>query len=141
MQLANYFELELETRKRIKAAIRYPSFVLVAIAVAMVILNIFVIPTFAGIFAKFGAQLPWATRVLLATSHFFVHYWWLMGLGVIALVAAWLHWISTPKGALRWHGYQLKLPIVGSIIERALLARFCRSFAMMLRAGVPLNSA
>lgn len=141
LQLANYFELELETRKRIKAAIRYPSFVLVAIAVAMVILNIFVIPTFAGIFAKFGAQLPWATRVLLATSHFFVHYWWLMGLGVIALVAAWLHWISTPKGALRWHGYQLKLPIVGSIIERALLARFCRSFAMMLRAGVPLNSA
>jgi hypothetical protein len=76
LQLANYFELELETRKRIKTAMRYPSFVLIAIGIAMVILNIMVIPVFAGMFAKFGVELPLATRILLATSHFFVHYWW-----------------------------------------------------------------
>ncbi|WP_270668990.1 MULTISPECIES: type II secretion system F family protein [unclassified Aeromonas] len=103
LQLANYFELELETRKRIKTAMRYPSFVLIAIGIAMVILNIMVIPVFAGMFAKFGVELPLATRILLATSHFFVHYWWVM-LGV-------------------------------------LLARFARSFSMMLKAGVPLNTA
>ncbi|WP_447828414.1 MSHA fimbrial biogenesis protein MshG [Aeromonas hydrophila] len=141
LQLANYFELELETRKRIKTAMRYPSFVLIAIGVAMVILNIMVIPVFAGMFAKFGVELPLATRILLATSHFFVHYWWVM-LGVLlAMVFGWRRWVSTVKGKLSWHRWQLKLPIVGTIIERSLLARFARSFSMMLKAGVPLNTA
>ncbi|WP_339329785.1 MSHA fimbrial biogenesis protein MshG [Aeromonas hydrophila] len=139
--LANYFELELETRKRIKTAMRYPSFVLIAIGIAMVILNIMVIPVFAGMFAKFGVELPLATRILLATSHFFVHYWWVM-LGVLlAMVFGWRRWVSTVKGKLTWHRWQLKLPIVGTIIERSLLARFARSFSMMLKAGVPLNTA
>ncbi|MCP1266812.1 MSHA fimbrial biogenesis protein MshG [Aeromonas hydrophila] len=141
LQLANYFELELETRKRIKTAMRYPSFVLIAIGIAMVILNIMVIPVFAGMFAKFGVELPLATRILLATSHFFVHYWWVM-LGVLlAMVLGWRRWVSTVKGKLTWHRWQLKLPIVGTIIERSLLARFARSFSMMLKAGVPLNTA
>ncbi|ENY72028.1 GspF family protein [Aeromonas diversa CDC 2478-85] len=141
LQLANYFELELETRKRIKTAMRYPSFVLIAIGVAMVVLNIFVIPTFAGMFAKFGVELPLATRILLATSHFFVHYWWLLLAALLGGVAGWRWWVSTPAGKLKWHRWQLRLPIVGDIIERSLLARFARSFAMMLRAGVPLNAA
>ncbi|OBR44643.1 MSHA fimbrial biogenesis protein MshG [Aeromonas dhakensis] len=141
LQLANYFELELETRKRIKTAMRYPSFVLIAIGIAMVILNIMVIPVFAGMFAKFGVELPLATRILLATSHFFVHYWWVM-LGVLlAMVFGWRRWVCTVKGKLTWHRWQLKLPIVGTIIERSLLARFARSFSMMLKAGVPLNTA
>ncbi|WP_429074271.1 MSHA fimbrial biogenesis protein MshG [Aeromonas hydrophila] len=141
LQLANYFELELETRKRIKTTMRYPSFVLIAIGIAMVILNIMVIPVFAGMFAKFGVELPLATRILLATSHFFVHYWWVM-LGVLlAMVFGWRRWVSTVKGKLTWHRWQLKLPIVGTIIERSLLARFARSFSMMLKAGVPLNTA
>lgn len=141
LQLANYFELELETRKRIKTAMRYPSFVLIAIGIAMVILNIMVIPVFAGMFAKFGVELPLATRILLATSHFFVHYWWVM-LGVLlAMMFGWRRWVSTVKGKLTWHRWQLKLPIVGTIIERSLLARFARSFSMMLKAGVPLNTA
>ncbi|UOV91754.1 MSHA fimbrial biogenesis protein MshG [Aeromonas hydrophila] len=141
LQLANYFELELETRKRIKTAMRYPSFVLIAIGIAMVILNIMVIPVFAGMFAKFGVELPLATRILLATSHFFVHYWWVM-LGVLlAMLFGWRRWVSTAKGKLTWHRWQLKLPIVGTIIERSLLARFARSFSMMLKAGVPLNTA
>jgi MSHA biogenesis protein MshG len=141
LQLANYFELELETRKRIKTAMRYPSFVLIAIGVAMVILNIMVIPVFAGMFAKFGVELPLATRILLATSHFFVHYWWVMLGMLLATVFGWRRWVSTVKGKLTWHRWQLKLPIVGTIIERSLLARFARSFSMMLKAGVPLNTA
>lgn len=141
LQLANYFELELETRKRIKTAMRYPMFVFIAIGIAMVILNIFVIPTFAGMFSKFGVELPLATRILLATSHFFVHYWWLLLLGLVAAIVSWRSWTSTQRGELAWHHWQLRLPIVGSIIDRSLLARFARSFSMMLRSGVPLNAA
>ncbi|MEH8103549.1 type II secretion system F family protein [Aeromonas veronii] len=141
LQLANYFELELETRKRIKTAMRYPSFVMIAIGIAMVILNIMVIPVFAGMFAKFGVELPLATRILLATSHFFVHYWWLLLAILAGMVFGWRRWVATTKGKLTWHRWQLKLPIVGTIIERSLLARFARSFSMMLKAGVPLNTA
>ncbi|MFV3350819.1 type II secretion system F family protein [Aeromonas veronii] len=141
LQLANYFELELETRKRIKTAMRYPSFVMIAIGIAMVILNIMVIPVFAGMFAKFGVELPLATRILLATSHFFVNYWWLLLAILAGIVFGWRRWVATTKGKLTWHRWQLKLPIVGTIIERSLLARFVRSFSMMLKAGVPLNTA
>ena len=56
-------------------------------------------------------------------------------------VVGWRRWVATTKGRLTWHRWQLRLPIVGSIIERSLLARFARSFSMMLKAGVPLNTA
>lgn len=141
LQLATYFELELETRKRIKTAMRYPSFVMIAIGIAMVILNIMVVPVFAGMFAKFGVELPLATRILLATSYSFVNYWWLLLAMLAGMVFGWRRWVATPKGKLSWHRWQLKLPIVGTIIERSLLARFARSFSMMLKAGVPLNTA
>lgn len=140
-QLAEYLELELETRKRIKTAMRYPIFVVMALVMAMVVLNIFVIPTFASLFAKFGAELPWTTRFLLATSHLFVNYWhWMLG-GTLGVIVLWRRWVSTPEGRYTWHSWQLRLMIVGPIITRTLLGRFARSFAMMLRAGVPLNTA
>jgi MSHA biogenesis protein MshG len=141
LQLTRYFELEMETRKRIKTALRYPSFVLMALVVAMVVLNIFVIPTFATMFARFGAELPWATKVLLATSHFFVSYWVALLVGAGLTILAVRYWLKTAAGLLFWHRNQLRLPIVGSILQRALMARFCRSFAMMLRSGVPINHA
>lgn len=141
LQLTRYFELEMETRKRIKTALRYPSFVLMALAIAMTILNIFVIPTFANIFTRFGAELPWATKVLLATSHFFVSYWPLLLVGSALSVFGIRRWLNTPQGKMFWHRIQLRLPIVGSILLRSLMARFCRSFAMMLRSGIPINQA
>ena len=141
LQLAEYLEQEIETRKRVKGAMRYPSFVLIALAVAMVILNIYVIPTFANMFAKFHAELPWTTKALLGTSSFFVNYWPFMLAFIIGSYIALKLWLNSPKGAYSWDKWKLKIPIVGSVIERSLLARFSRSFAMMLSAGVPLNTA
>ena len=140
-QLTDYLELEMETRRQIKTALRYPSFVLIAMSIAMVVLNIFVIPTFAGLFSRFGADLPWATRVLITTSTFMKTYWWLLSIGAIAVFFGIRYYISKPEGRLKWHQWQLKLPIVGSILTRALMGRFTRSFAMMLRSGIPINQA
>jgi len=137
-QLAEYLEKEQETRKQIKSAMRYPTFVLLFLAAAVVILNIYVIPVFAQMFSKFGVELPWTTRALLATSSFFVNYWSYMLIGIIGLVIWVKHWLSTPSGKLTWDRKKLRVPLVGSIIERALLARFGRSFSMMMAAGVPL---
>lgn len=138
LQLASYLEKEQETRKQIKAAMRYPMFVIMALIVAMVILNIFVIPVFANMFSSFGVELPWTTRALLATSSFFVNYWPYLLIGSIGGIWWVRRWMASDKGKLIWDEKKLRMPIVGSVIERALLARFGRSFAMMVAAGVPL---
>ncbi|KKO44939.1 MSHA biogenesis protein MshG [Arsukibacterium ikkense] len=141
LQLTYYFEQELETRKQIKQATRYPIFVLIALVVAMVVLNIFVIPQFANMFARFNAELPWSTQILLASSAFFINFWPLLLLCVIASIFAVSFYLQTPAGKLRWGRWQLKVPIIGSIVNRATLGRFARSFSMMLKAGVPITTA
>ena len=140
-QLGSYLQLEKDTRRRISAAVRYPMFVLIAISIAIVVLNIFVIPVFADLFTKFGANLPWATKILIGTSNFFVEQWPFILLFVVAVVFGIRYYVNTEEGELRWHRTKLALPIVGSILERATLSRFSRSFALMLHSGVPLIQA
>ncbi|GGK04324.1 type II secretion system F family protein [Pseudomonas matsuisoli] len=137
-QLSNYLELERETRKRIKQATRYPTFVLVAMAVALAIINLFVIPAFSKVFQQFHAQLPLPTRILIGTSNFFQHYWWLVLILIVGGLVAFFRWKKTDTGEVTWDRIKLRLPIVGGIFERIALARFTRTFAMMYRAGVPL---
>jgi MSHA biogenesis protein MshG len=138
-QIAGYLELERETRRRIQAATRYPMFVLVAISIAVVILNIFVIPAFASVFAKYGADLPWQTQAILGVSNFFVQFWPLMIFFIGAVVFGIQRYLQTEDGKYHWDRWKLKLPVVGSIFERIYLARFCNTFAMVSRAGVPLT--
>jgi MSHA biogenesis protein MshG len=141
LQLSFYLEREQETRKQIKAATRYPLFVIFAIVIAMVIMNMVVIPIFADMFTSLGAELPLMTRVLLASSHFFMTQWAYLLVGIITAIYFSKRYLKTPQGQYKWDKLKLRLPIVGNIFERTLLARFSRSFSMMLVAGVPLTSA
>jgi len=140
LQLALYFEREQETRKRIKSALRYPTFVLIALAIAMFILNLFVVPVFTQMFERFDTELPIMTRVLIGTSNFFVNYWWLLIIVIVGGIFAVKQYVNSTNGRLKWDKFKLKLPVVGSIIERSLLSRYSRSFSMILRAGVPLTA-
>lgn len=137
-QIAEYQELEKDTRDRIKAAMRYPVVVILAIAGAIAIINLFVIPAFAKVYAGFKAELPWATKFLIATSNFTVANWPYILAGLILAAIGINMYVKTEEGRYKWHKYKLRLPIVGSIINRSLLARFARSFSMATRAGVPL---
>ncbi len=140
-QMAQYLELEKDTRRRVTTALRYPILVFAAIAVAIVVLNIWVIPVFADLFSKFNTELPLPTRILIGTSNFFVNFWpWLLVAGV-ALVFGIRYYLNTEAGRLRWDRAKLRIPLVGSIMERAILARYGRSFGLMLRTGVPLIQA
>jgi MSHA biogenesis protein MshG len=141
MHLSGNLELERDTRKRIKQAARYPTMVLVAIAIALFVVNIFVIPQFASVFKKFGADLPLPTQILVATSNFCINYWWAMILGVVAVIFAFKKWKSTEKGQMTWDRKKLRFPIVGPLYEQVTLSRFTRNFSMMLSAGVPLIQA
>lgn len=140
-QLSEYMERDLATIKSIKTALRYPSFVLIAISIAIVVINVKVIPAFAKLFSTFGAELPLPTRILIGISDFFVDYW-LYLLVIIAAVVAWVyHYVRTPDGSRVWGRKKLRLIVIGDIIERASLARYARSFGLMLNAGLPLSNA
>ncbi|GLO59759.1 MSHA biogenesis protein MshG [Vibrio sp. MACH09] len=141
LQLSGYYEQELETRKRIKTAMRYPSFVITFVIIALFVLNIWVIPQFTGMFNRFGVELPLPTRVLITTSNFFVDYWQWMLAALFSAVFAFRAWVSGDSGRERWDGIRLRIPIVGSVINRAQMARFSRTFSLMLQAGVPLNQS
>ena len=138
-QIANYLELEQKTRQRIKSATRYPTFVSIAILLAVVIINVLVMPQFTKMFEAFNAgELPLPTRVLMTTSSFFINYWIYLLIGTIAGIYSFSSYIKTDKGRFWWDKTRLKFPIVGDIIYRSLLARFSRTFSMMIKSGVPL---
>lgn len=141
MQLTEYMQKEQDTRKQVKTAMRYPTFILITIVIAMFILNLFVIPSFASMFARFDAELPLTTRILIGTSDFFVHWWFLLLAGIGLTVYSVYRYIHTPDGEIRWDYLKVRMPLVGDIIFRTLLTRFSRSFGTMLRAGVPLTQA
>jgi len=141
LKLATYFEREEETRKRIKTALRYPTMVLIALSIAMVILNIFVIPTFASMFAKLGADLPVTTKFLMTSSELFINYWPYMLFASIGFYVFIQRSLKTEKGRFQWDKRKVNLPIIGSIIERSILARFSHSFGMVLKAGVPMTTS
>tara|TARA_R110002073_G_scaffold5880_3_gene35784 strand:- start:2186 stop:3364 length:1179 start_codon:yes stop_codon:yes gene_type:complete len=137
-QIATYLELERETIKRIKSATRYPTFVLVAMGIGLLIINVFVIPAFSGVFEKLGADLPWQTQLLVGFSNFVVSYWYFLLFVAIGIVTGVQTWVARPEGRLQWHRWKLKLPVIGSLFERIHLGRFCRSFSMILRSGLPI---
>jgi len=140
-QIGFYIERDEETKKRVKSALRYPSFVMVALVAAMVTINIFVVPAFADLFAKFNADLPIVTRILIATSNLFVNYWpYMIGVCVLGVVVL-VRYLKTADGAIKWGRLKLRLPVVGNIIQRASMARYSRSFSLMLKAGVPITQS
>lgn len=140
-QLTEYLERDLHTIKSIKTALRYPSFVIIALMIALAVINLKVIPAFANMFEKFGADLPLPTRILVGTSDFFVAYWpYIAGLMVVIAVGIY-HYVRTPEGSRVWGQKKLGLVIVGDIIERASMARYARAFGLMLQAGLPISNA
>jgi len=141
LRLFDHLEFDRDMRERVKTALRYPGFVVIAMVLAMVVVNVWVIPQFAKVFASFNAELPLMTRILLGTSKFTVA-WWPALAGAAA--AAWFGfraWTRTAQGRLAWDRHKLRLPVAGKIIHKATMARFARSFALSMRSGVPIVQA
>ena len=138
IRLYNYLEFERDMRERIKTAMRYPSFVIIAMVIAIVIINLFVIPAFAKVYAGFHAELPTITKMLIGFSGFMVDYWVLMLAILIGTVMSFRFYINTVDGRYEWDRYKFKLPVVGPIILKATLSRFARSMALSFKSGMPL---
>jgi MSHA biogenesis protein MshG len=140
-RMFEYMEFDKEIRDRIKAAVRYPIIVMVVIAVAVAVVNFFVIPAFAKIFEAQKVPLPLLTQVLIGTSNFFLAYWWAVLAAIVAFFFGAQVYVGTEQGRYQWDRLKLRLPIAGSIILRATLARFARGMSLAVRAGVPIVHA
>lgn len=138
-QLSLYLVRDRDTRHRIRTAIRYPLFVLFALLVALFVINYFVIPAFFSLFARFGAELPFFTRVLMATSHYTQTYGPVMLLGALGGGIFFRQFIHTPRGMYWWDRTTLHLPLVGGIVHHASLARMARTFAMGFQSGLTVT--
>ena len=138
IELSRYLEFESKAIKRIKAAMRYPIIIITAISIAIVVVTVVVIPSFAKLFTSVGAQLPFLTRMILSFSGFMVQNGVLLLLGFVSAFIAFRWYIHTAKGRLRWHRWLLHMPVFGSLVSRSLVARFARLFSIVYRAGLPL---
>ncbi len=141
LRLFEHLEFERFMREQVKSALRYPMFVVIAMAVAIVVVNLFVIPAFAKVFQGFGAELPLMTRLLLGFSDFMVTWWPAMLVALIGGVVAFRAWVGTHAGRMQWEALALRFPIAGKIVSKAAMARFARSFALSTRSGVPVMQA
>ncbi|MFL6582274.1 MAG: type II secretion system F family protein [Burkholderiales bacterium] len=141
LRLYNHLEFQEFMRTQVKTALRYPIFVLVAMAVAIVIINLFVIPAFAKVYAGFNAQLPLLTRLLIGFSDLMVATWWIQAVILTAALFAFRSYVNTEHGRYRWDRAKLRLPVAGKIVLKATMARFARSFSLSIRSGVPVIQA
>ncbi len=141
LRMFHHLEFEKFMREQVKSAIRYPSFVIATMGVAIVIINLFVIPAFAKVYKGFNAELPLMTQILIGFSNFMVAWWPAMLVGLIGVVVGFRWWVGTPAGKLKWDEVKLRFPVAGKIILKATLARFARSFALASSSGVPVVQA
>lgn len=141
LRLFDHMEFERYMREQVKSALRYPMFVVIAMAAAIVVVNLFVIPAFAKVFQGFGAELPFMTRILLGFSNFMLAWWPAMLGGLVVAIFAFRAWVATTGGRMQWEALILRFPIAGKIVSKAAMARFSRSFALSMRSGVPVMQA
>ncbi len=141
LRLFKHIEFENFMRQQVKSAIRYPGFVIAAMAVAVGVINTLVVPAFADVFKSFNAELPLATRLLVASSNFTLNYGWVVAVAAVLGFFGLRRWISTATGRQAWDRFTLRLPLAGKIVQKATLSRFARSFSLALKSGVPIEQA
>ena len=139
LRMYEYLNMEQEIRDRVSQATRYPMTVIGAILVAMGVISVFVIPSFAPLFKSLGDDLPMPTKIILAGSTFLREHWFVVLLIFGAIYAAIKTWLKTEQGRFRWDRMKLRLPVVGKIVHNASLSRITRSLTISLQAGLPMN--
>ncbi len=139
--LYKFLEEEDKLRKDIKKALRYPMLVVFGILVAFVVFTSVVIPKFIPIFSASGMELPFPTRMLIGIYHVVSSYGLFILGGLILLVAGAVLYVRTPKGLYQYHKLLLNLPIFGSLLKKASISRFAKTFYTMNCSGIPVLQA
>ncbi len=140
-RLASYLEKAEALRRKVMSAMTYPAVVLIVALGATTFMLLFIIPTFAKIFADFGGELPMPTRIVLGMSDLLKAFWWVGVLGAIGATIAIKQHYKTQTGRLQIDTMILRIPVLGDIMRKAAIARFTRTLGTMISSGVPILTA
>jgi MSHA biogenesis protein MshG len=140
-RLHDFLQFDRKMREQITAALRYPKFVIFAMLAAITIINGFVIPQFAKVFARAKFELPIMTRVLLEASSFVIQYWLILLVVFVGGIVGFQMFVKSKEGRYSWDKAKLRFPIAGPIIMKGTMARFARSYALAQKSGIPAGQA
>ena len=138
--LFKHLEFQKFMREQVRGALRYPSFVVAAMVIAICVINLVVIPAFAKVFENMQAELPLMTRILLGSSRFMLDWWWLLLAVAVAGAVMTRSFVRTTAGRLAWDRLKLRLPIAGPLVRKGVLSQAARSLALVFKSGVPIVS-
>ena len=140
-QLSTYLERDIASKRQVKSALTYPTMVMVIAIAAMIVMSVFVLPKFTGLYASLGATLPLPTRMLIGFTNF-MQSSWLYVLGVIALIIIVIFAVvGGARGKRRRDIVSMRLPVIGNLYQLISLERFCSVLSSLATAGVPLPTA
>jgi type IV pilus assembly protein PilC len=140
-QLAAIIEKQVELKRKIKSAMTYPVAVLFLVLLIVTAMLIFVVPTFETLYADLGGELPLPTRILLMVSGIVVKWAPVIVVAEVAAVFGFKKWLHSETGRAQWDTFKLKVPVFGKLVHKTVLTRFSRTFAVLLRSGVPILEA
>ncbi len=138
LQMADGLEKDREFQARIRGAMIYPIVVISMMVVVVIIMMVFVIPKLVTLYQQSTIDLPLPTKILIASSNLFIHFWWA---GILLIIAAFVgisRWNKTPQGSFFLGKLLLKIPLIGKIIANVTLTNFNRTFGLLTSAGIPL---
>ncbi|MDR2459977.1 MAG: type II secretion system F family protein [Deltaproteobacteria bacterium] len=137
-RLAEYIEKAEKLKRKVKSALAYPVIVIFVGVIVMVVILIFVIPTFEEMFAGMGRELPALTQLVIDFSNVFTSRWYIIVPGIILFVVAIKKFLGTQLGRYLFDLYSLKMPVFGDLMRKVAVSKFSRTLATMLQAGVPI---
>jgi len=142
LRVADQLEKEDQLRRQIKSAMVYPAVVTSFAMIVLFVLVTFLVPVFVGIFKQFGGDLPSITKVTVALSKIFNGYFWALPFVGVSGSYAFKRWKRSDGGREKWDKFRLRMPMkIGTIVQKVALARWSRTFAALVSAGVPLLQA
>jgi len=141
LQLADLYERRARLAGKVKGALAYPLFMMVVGAGVVIFVLSFVLPSITKLFLEMKMRLPWPTVALIWTSSLLSDYFWVLGVLLVGLIAAWMYWTRTESGRRIWDRVKLRIPLFGEIQLKVGISRFCRTLGVLLASGVAIVEA
>jgi type IV pilus assembly protein PilC len=140
-RVAGYLRKEMETRGKVRAALAYPTVMLVLATGVTLFLLMYVLPRFTPLFNREGMKLPKPTIIMMAASHYLLDYWYLWIVGAFGLTFGFIFGKKTEPGRIAWDWCKINLPIIGPMFRKVTISRSIRTLGAMITSGVPMLEA
>ncbi len=141
LKLADTTEKDYDFSNKVRGALIYPVFLVIAMVVIGIIMMMKVIPSLESVFNESGATLPWTTRAVVGVSHFIINYWYVLIIIILAIIAFCYFYFRTEAGKRQWDLFKLRVPLFNKLIKTIYMTRFTSTLGLLVRSGIPILEA